>query len=81
MIARRSDALWIGWGGTIVFLCSWLLIARISALSFLLWAGLMVLGAVMCFYGGVQRSKWFFLPGCVAVVVMAGVLLAVVHGR
>ena len=62
MTARRADALWAGWGGTVLFLACWLMISRMSAFSFLLWVGLMSLGAVMCFYGGVCRSKWFFLP-------------------
>jgi hypothetical protein len=45
-----------------------------------LWIGLMSLGAAMCFYGGVRRSKWFFLPNCAAVIVTAGVLVAVYRG-
>jgi hypothetical protein len=40
----------------------------------------MSLGAVMCFYGGVRRSKWFFLPSFAAVIVTAGVLFAVYRG-
>ena len=62
MTAQRPDALWVGWGGTALFLATWLLIASISALSFPLWIGLMLLGTVMCFYGGLRRSRWFFLP-------------------
>ena len=31
MIAQRPDALWVGWGGTTVFLACWLMISRISA--------------------------------------------------
>lgn len=80
MINQRSDALWAGWGGTALFLASWLMISRITALSLLLWAGLMSLGAVMCFYGGICRSKWFFLPSFAAVIVTTGVLVAVYHG-
>jgi hypothetical protein len=80
MIALRADAMWAGWGGTALFLASWLLIARISAFSFLLWIGLMSLGAIMCFYGGARRSKWFYLPGSAAVIVTAGVLIAVYRG-
>jgi len=56
MTAQRPDALWVGWGGTALFLGTWLLIASISALSFPLWIGLMLLGAVMCFYGGLCRG-------------------------
>jgi hypothetical protein len=80
MIARRADALWAGWGGTVLFLACWLTISRISAFSFLVWIGLMSLGAVMCFYGGVCRSKWFFFPGFAAMIVIAGVLVAVYRG-
>ena len=80
MIAQRAGALWAGWGGTVLFLASWLMISRISALSFLLWVGLMSLAAVICFYGGVRRSKWFFLPSLAAVIVTVGVLVAVYRG-
>jgi hypothetical protein len=80
MIAQRPDALWVGWGGTTVFLACWLLISRLSAFSFLMWVGLMSLGAIMCFYAGVCRNKWFFFPGFAAVIVTAGVLVAVYRG-
>ena len=80
MIAQRANALWAGWGGTALFLASWLMISRISAFSFLLWVGLMSSGAAMCFYGGACRSKWFYFPAFVAVIVTAGVLIAVYHG-
>jgi hypothetical protein len=30
MAAQRADALWVGWGGTALFLASWLLIASID---------------------------------------------------
>jgi hypothetical protein len=80
MTARRADALWAGWGGTVLFLTCSLMISRISAFSLLLWVGLMSLGAVMCFYAGVWRSKWFFSPGFVTVIVIAGVLVAVYRG-
>jgi hypothetical protein len=79
--AQRADALWAGWGGTTLFLASWLLIASISAFSFTLWIGLMLLGAVMCFYAGLRRSKWFFLPSFFALMITAGVLLSVRHGE
>lgn len=81
MIVQRTDAMWAGWGGTVVFLGSWLMISRISAFSFSLWIGLMLLGALMCFYAGLRRNRWFFLPGFAAVIVTAGVLVAVYRGR
>ena len=62
MAAQRADALWAGWGGTALFLASWLLIASISAFSFPLWIGLMLLGAVMCFYGASAAAGGFFFP-------------------
>ena len=80
MIAQWADAVWAGWGGTALFLASWLMISRISAFSFLLWIGLMLLGAIMCFYGGARRSKWFLVPGFAAVIVTAGVLVGVYRG-
>jgi hypothetical protein len=80
MIARRPDALWAGWGGTALFVACWLLISWISAFSFLLWVGLMSLGAAMCFYGAICRSKWFFFSAFAAVIVMTGVLVAVYRG-
>jgi hypothetical protein len=79
MAAQRPDGLWVGWGGTTLFLASWLLIASISAFSFPLWIGLMLLGAVMCFYGALRRSRWFFLPSVAAVLIMAGILVSVYH--
>lgn len=79
MFGQRSNALWVGAGGTTLFLASWLLIASISAFSFPLWIGLMLLGAVMCFYGGLRRSRWFFLPSFAAVLITAGILVSVYH--
>jgi hypothetical protein len=67
-------------GGTVLFIASWLMIWRISAFSFPLWIELMSLGAVMCFYAGLRRSRWFFLPGFAAVIVTVSVLLAVYRG-
>lgn len=81
MIAQRPAALRAGWGGTTLFLACWLMISRISAFSLLLWVGLMSLGAIMCIYAGVCRTKWFFLPGFAAVIVTAGVLFAIYSGR
>ena len=81
MTAQRPDALWVGWGGTALFLATWLLIASISALSFPLWIGLMLLGAVLCFYGGLRRSRWFFLPSFFALMITAGVLVSVRYGE
>jgi len=79
MAAQRSDALWVGWGGTALFLASWLMIASISAFSLPLWIGLMFLAAVMCFYGGLRRSRWFFLPSSAAVFITAGILVSIYH--
>ena len=80
MTTQRANVLWTGWGGTALFLVSWLMISPISAHSFVLWVGLMSLGAVMCFYAGVCRSRWFFLPSFAAVIVTAGVAVAVYRG-
>jgi Na+/H+ antiporter NhaC len=66
-----------GWGGTVLFIASWLMIPRLSAFSFSMWIGLMLVGAVMCFYGGLRRSRWFFLPSFATVIVTVGVLVAV----
>ncbi len=53
MIAQGIDGLWSGWGGTAVFILCWLLISRISAISFPLWVGLMLLagGAYVPVFG------------------------------
>jgi hypothetical protein len=80
MISQRTVALRAGWGGAALFLASWLMINRISAFSVTLWVGLMTLGALMCFYAGVLRSKWFLLPAFAAVLVIAGVFAAVYVG-
>jgi hypothetical protein len=69
-----------GWAGTALFLACWLMISRISAFSFPLWVGLMLLGAAMCFYGGLCRSKWFLLPGFAAALVTVGVTVAIYRG-
>jgi hypothetical protein len=75
MIDQRLGVL-VGWSGTVLFLICWLMIASISALSTLLWAALMLSGAAMCFYGAIRRSKWFFLPSIIAVIVTVGVFFA-----
>jgi hypothetical protein len=80
MISQRAWHALAGWGGTALFLATWLMIDRIGGFSVMLWVGLMSLGAVMCFYGGVRRSKCFFLPAFAAVLVMAGVFAAVFRG-
>jgi hypothetical protein len=81
MIAQRADALWSGWCGTALFVLCWLMISRISALSFPLWIGLMLLGAALCFYGGMRRTKWFLIPGFVALAVTAGIIFSVSRGQ
>jgi hypothetical protein len=79
---RKTRALWTGWGGTTLFLTCWLAVSWISSLSFLLWIGLMCLCAIMCFCGGIYRSRWFLLPGFAAVVITVGVVMAAVsHER
>jgi hypothetical protein len=75
MIDQRLGALF-GWAGTGLFLISWLMIASINAFSTLLWAALMLAGAAMCLYGAIRRSKWFFLPSIIAMIVTAGVLVS-----
>lgn len=77
MTIQKTNAMWAGWSGTAVFMVSWLLISHISSFSFPLWIGLMLLGAVLCFYGGIRCNKWFFLPSGVAITVLIGVLVAV----
>jgi hypothetical protein len=81
MIAQRADALWSGWCGTALFVLCWLMISRISALSFSLWIGLMLLGAALCFYGGMRRTKWFLIPAFVALAVTAGIIFSVSRGQ
>jgi hypothetical protein len=58
---------------------TWLMIASIIAFSLPLWIGLMLLGVVMCFYGGLRRSRWFFLPSFAALLITAGILVSVYH--
>ena len=76
MTDQGSSALLLGWTGSGLFIVTWLMISRISALSFPLWIGMMSLATAFCFYAGVRRSKWFFLPSVVSVTVMVGVLVA-----
>ncbi len=75
-MVTRERAHWLGWVGTALIVASWLAISWISSLSFVLWILLMVLGGLLCLYGALRCSKWFFLPGAVAVIVMAGGVLA-----
>jgi RHS repeat-associated protein len=64
MSTRRTNALWIGYCGTVLLITCWLAVWWISALSFVLWIGLMSLSAIMCLYGGIYRSRWFFSCFC-----------------
>src|ERR1035438_9024885 len=59
MIPLRTGALWAGWSGTLLFIICWPLIRWTATFSFLLWLGLMLLGAILCVVGGIYRSKWF----------------------
>jgi len=63
-----------------LFIASWLMIEKVSSVSFLLWLVLMLTGAVMCFYAGLCRSRWFLLPSLAAMIVVVGVLVAVFRG-
>ncbi len=81
MSIRGTNALWIGYCGTVLLITCWLAVWWISALSFVLWIGLMSLSAIMCLYGGTYRSRWFFFPAFVAFVVTIGLFFGVVHAR
>ncbi len=81
MTVQRAHALWSGWSGTVLFVFFWLMISRISILSFPLWVGLMLLTAVMCFYAGARRTCWFLLPGFAALIVTGGVVYAASLGQ
>lgn len=76
MMNRRKRAQLAGWLGTILFVSSWLAVWRITSLSFLLWVALMGGSSVLCFYGAMFRTKWFFVPAVSAIIVLVGVSLA-----
>jgi hypothetical protein len=78
MIAWKAYAQWIGWGGTTLFLASWLCIDWISTLSFLLCIALMLGGGALCVIGAIFRSRWFLLPAVCAILVAVLVSVAAV---
>jgi hypothetical protein len=73
---RRERALLAGWLGTILLISFYVAIGRITALSFLLWVALMGGSCVLCFYGAVYRTKWFFVPAVCAIIAVVGAALA-----
>ena len=74
-------ALWFGWIGTAMLVVGWPLIRWTSTYSFAVWLGLMATASALSFVGGIWRSRWFLLPGFVAIVVTIGTLLGAVFGK
>jgi len=62
----KVRGLFIGWSGTALLLVCWIKAPWINSLSFRLWAGLMCVSAIMCFYEAISHSKWFLFPAFAA---------------
>jgi hypothetical protein len=58
-----------------LLLVCWIKAPWINSRSFRLWAGLMCVSAIMCFYGAISRSKWFLCPGFAAILSVVGTFL------
>lgn len=80
-MSRSRVLLWIGFTGLFILVIAWLLVSYITAVSLWLWFALMILGTLMCSKAAIQRSRWFYLPASLGVVVMIGITLAVLFGK
>jgi len=72
----RRKALWVGWMGTAVSVASWLALWQIGSASVAVWVGLMSAAAVLCAYGALRASRWFWAPAIVTTLVTAGAIWA-----
>jgi hypothetical protein len=75
----RSKGLWAGWVGTVLSAGSCLAIWQLGAASLAVWVGMMSAGAVLCGYGALRRSRWFWVPALATVLITAGVFWAASH--
>jgi len=70
----QAKAIWGGWVGTALLVGSWLSVAWLSSFSLLIWVGLMGVGALLCVYGAVRGSRWFFVSVAAGFVVTSGLV-------
>jgi hypothetical protein len=80
-MSRPQVFLQIGLLGALIVLAAWVTVWYLVSLSFWLWLALIVLGCGMCIAAALRRSKWFFVPASIGLVVAAGISLSTVLGR
>ncbi len=78
---RQLGLLWTGFLGLFIVIVGWLTVWYIVSLSFYLWLGIIILGITMCFTAAIQRSRWFYIPAVLGIVVAIGVSSGTVFGR
>lgn len=78
---RKNYERWAGWSGTVLLITCWPLIGWTDKSTFVVWLGLMMLSATLCFVGVAYRSKWFLLPGVFATIVTIGTLAGAIFGK
>jgi hypothetical protein len=76
---ERSEGMWIGWGGMVVFLSDWLLIPVIAMRSIFIWGCIMALAVLMCVYGARTRSRWFWIPAVLAASLLVAFPYSALH--
>lgn len=78
---RSRLSLWTGFVGLLIVAIAWLAVAYITSVSLWLWFVLMALGILMCLKTAIQRSRWFYIPAALGVVVVVGITLAALFGK
>jgi hypothetical protein len=71
-MVARSGAIWAGWLGTGLFFASWLAFWGLSSTSFAIWVGLLCAAVLLCSYGAVRGSRWFFISLAMGFLVTGG---------
>lgn len=80
-MSRSRTPLWVGFAGLFIVVITWLAVAYITSKSLWVWFALMFLGILICFKTAIQRSRWFYIPAGLGVIVVVGITLGVLFGK
>ena len=80
-MSRSQVLLGAGCSGLFIVIVDWLTVWYVISVSFYLWLGIIFLGIALCFTAGLQRSRWFYIPAALGVLVALGVSSGAIFGR